>query len=152
MLHAPASGLDDDDRVAGSSGWRRDRRLAVPTIGYAQFLSVATHAPTWTLSQKDTIAFLPKLAGGREGAERFRRVVERSHIDKRHVETPLEQLESLRIGARSRVYEGRARALAEELGRRALQEADVDGKNVSAVVTVSCTGYMLPSIDAYIMP
>jgi alkylresorcinol/alkylpyrone synthase len=117
-----------------------------------QLLSLVTHAPTPTLTRDDTLALLPRLAGGPEAAERFRGTVERSRIDTRHVETPLDELEGLGTGDRSRVYERRLRAVAEDLGRRALDAANVGGQDVSAVVTVSCTGYMLPSVDAYIMP
>ncbi len=123
--------------------------MAHPTI---QMLSVVTHAPTSMLTRDATLALLPTLAGGPDAVDRFRGVVERSRIDKRHVETPVNELQHLGTGARSKLYEQRLRAIGEDLGRRALNAADIDGTDVSVVVTVSCTGYMLPSVDAYIMP
>jgi alkylresorcinol/alkylpyrone synthase len=117
-----------------------------------QLLSLVTHAPTSIITRDDTLAFLPRLAGGREEAEHFRGTVERSQIETRHVETPLDVVERLGTAARSRIYERRLPEVAEELGRRALDAAGIRGREVSAVVTVSCTGYMLPSVDAYIMP
>ena len=117
-----------------------------------QLLSLVTHAPPWSISQQDTLAILPRLAGGAEGAARFRQTVERSRIERRLVETPLDELEKMGPGARSRVYERRVCEVAEQLGRRALEAAGIDAVDVATVITVSCTGYMLPSVDAYIIP
>ncbi len=117
-----------------------------------QLLSLVTHAPPWSISQQDTLAILPRLAGGSEGAGRFRQTVERSRIERRLVETPLDELERMSPGARSRVYERRVRDVSERLGRRALEAAGIAGTDITVVITVSCTGYMLPSVDAYIMP
>jgi alkylresorcinol/alkylpyrone synthase len=117
-----------------------------------QLLSLVTHVPSTTLTQEDTLAALPRLAGGAAPAERFRSTVERSFIERRYVETPLVALERMGPGARARLYEQRLRVIAEDLGRRVLAAGDLDASDVSCVVTVSCTGYMLPSADAYVMP
>jgi alkylresorcinol/alkylpyrone synthase len=117
-----------------------------------QILSLVTHVARSTLTRDETLALLPELAGGADQAERFRGTVERSRIDTRHVETPVHELEHMGIAARSRVYEERSRIIAGDLGRRALEAAGIPGGDVSVIVTVSCTGYMLPSVEAYIMP
>jgi len=61
-----------------------------------QVLSLVTHEPPWTITREDTLAMLPRLAGGGEGAARFRGTVERSRIERRLVETPLAELERSR--------------------------------------------------------
>jgi len=108
--------------------------------------------PARFLSRDDTLAQLPTLAGGHEGSVRFRGMVERSRIDRRHIETSLEELLHLTPGARSRIFEQRSRELAEDLGSRALRAAGIQGRDLGVVITVSCTGYMLPSVDAYVLP
>src|SRR5262249_48899426 len=117
-----------------------------------QLLSLETYVPSSTVSRGETLAALPVLAGGAQQAERFRSTVERSQIDVRHVEMPLEMLQGLGIRDRSRMYEERMQVVAEDLGRRALNAAGIHGERISAVISVSCTGYMLPSVDAYVIP
>jgi hypothetical protein len=56
---------------------------------------VETHVPERFLSHAATLDALPVLAGGAEGAARFRGMVERSRIDRRHVETPIDELRHL---------------------------------------------------------
>jgi alkylresorcinol/alkylpyrone synthase len=92
------------------------------------------------------------LAGGSEGAARFGGTVERSRIERRYVETDPEQMRDFSTGHRSRLYERRAAELAANLGEHALRAAGVNGQDVTTVITVSCTGYMLPSADAYVLP
>ncbi|HWP66831.1 MAG TPA: type III polyketide synthase [Candidatus Limnocylindria bacterium] len=108
--------------------------------------------PTRFLTRDDTLTQLPTLAGGPEGSARFRGMVERSRVDRRHIETPIEELLRLTPEGRSRIFEQRSRELAENLGGRALLAAGVNGCDLGVVVTVSCTGYMLPSVDAYVLP
>jgi alkylresorcinol/alkylpyrone synthase len=43
-----------------------------------------------------------------------------------------------------------AREIAVDLGRRALASADLAPKDVDLVVSVSCTGFMIPALDAYV--
>src|SRR5262245_4739161 len=95
-----------------------------------QLLSLETYVPVATVSRAETLAALPFLAGGAEQAERFRSSVERSQIDARHVEMPLSELQTLGVRGRSRVYEERLRVVAEDLGRRALASARVDGDQI----------------------
>jgi alkylresorcinol/alkylpyrone synthase len=117
-----------------------------------QILSVVTHTPPLPLTRDDTLRLLPMLTGGPEGAARFRGTVERSRIDLRHVETDLEEMRDLSPGERSRIFERRSAEIVADLGGKALAAAGIEGKEVTAVVTVSCTGYMLPSVDAYVLP
>jgi alkylresorcinol/alkylpyrone synthase len=117
-----------------------------------QILSVETHVPANLLTRDDTLALLSTLAGGPEGAARFRGMVERSRIARRHVETRLDELLHLTPGDRSRIFERRSCELAETLAARALAAAGLHGRDLGVVVTVSCTGYMLPSVDAYVLP
>src|SRR5262245_63499537 len=104
-----AGGEDDDDACEKAVQVRASRaRNAFPTHARRQWspcglramtmpplqlLSVVTHVPPSTLNREDTLSLLPTLAGGTEGAERFRGVVERSRIDNRHVETTVGELE-----------------------------------------------------------
>ncbi|HEY0712771.1 MAG TPA: type III polyketide synthase, partial [Polyangia bacterium] len=48
------------------------------------------------------------------------------------------------------IYRKHAVRLGSEVTRRCLQEAGVDPRAIDLVISVSCTGVMLPSLDAYV--
>ena len=117
-----------------------------------RLLSVSTHVPVHPLPRDETLNALPILSGGVQEAERFRGMVERSRIDRRYTETPISELLHLTPAARSRIFEQKSCLIAEDLGRQALLAAGIEGRDVRLVITTSCTGYMLPSVEAYVMP
>jgi alkylresorcinol/alkylpyrone synthase len=48
------------------------------------------------------------------------------------------------------VYREHARTAAIDVARRALQSADLPPSAIDFVVSVSCTGYMIPAVEAYV--
>ncbi len=52
---------------------------------------------------------------------------------------------------RMAIYEERAPALAAEAARRALGEASIEPSEVTHLITVSCTGFISPGVDAAII-
>src|SRR4029079_1307231 len=53
------------------------------------------------------------------------------------------------LGAHRESYLIHARQLAVDAARRALAMAEVDASEIDVVITVSCTGYLVPSLDVY---
>jgi predicted naringenin-chalcone synthase len=79
-------------------------------------------------------------------------VLQNSAIEWRHsVYSEQEVLEEHSLGERSKQYKSTSIALAERMTRKALQQARLEPQDIDAIVSVSCTGYMLPSIDAHLI-
>lgn len=75
-----------------------------------------------------------------------------THIKRRHVALPVDELLELRGHARRQAeYTRAALPLCEETAREALRLAGVAGRDIDAIVPVSCTGYLMPSLDAYLV-
>jgi alkylresorcinol/alkylpyrone synthase len=55
----------------------------------------------------------------------------------------------LSITETSHLYQKYARLLGEQVVRRCLTQADVPPGAVDLIITTSCTGFMIPSLDAY---
>ena len=73
-------------------------------------------------------------------------------IDTRYGVLPLSELIRPRtLSETTNLYAASVRALAEVAARRVLVETDVDPLNIDLVISVSCTGFMLPSMDAYLL-
>ncbi|HEY2748289.1 MAG TPA: type III polyketide synthase [Polyangia bacterium] len=81
-----------------------------------------------------------------------RRIVDNTRIDARYlVATPDEILAPRSLQEKSVAYAKHARELGEHVGRRALDRAHVAADAVDMIVTTSCTGVMIPSVDAYLV-
>jgi len=56
----------------------------------------------------------------------------------------------LSITEASQLYQQQARQLGEQVVRQCLAEADTPPNAVDLLITTSCTGFMIPSLDAYL--
>ncbi|MGH7776116.1 MAG: type III polyketide synthase [Candidatus Dormibacterales bacterium] len=106
----------------------------------ARFLGFGTALPEHVVTPEESLAALatlwPRL--GRAAPEPVTR----------HIAQPLEEVLSPRsLGERMRAYKEIAPGLALEAAREALGAAKVDAADLDLVISVSCTGYMVPSLD-----
>ncbi len=72
-------------------------------------------------------------------------------VDTRHSVLPLDQLRQRRgLGQTMAIYRQHAVELGRQVTERCLWEADVPARAIDLVITVSCTGVMIPSLDAHL--
>ncbi|WP_274560103.1 type III polyketide synthase [Streptomyces spiramyceticus] len=80
------------------------------------------------------------------------RLIENTGVRKRHLVQPIE--ETLRhpgLRARNLRYESEAKARVPEVVRRALDHAELRPADIGLIVYVSCTGFMMPSLTAWMI-
>ena len=129
--------------VRATAPYREELRLV-------QLQSIGTALPPHVLSAEETRIVLSPLTGD---GERWQQLVDASRIRRRHLVVPVgELLRRHTLGERAQDYARQAVALAEAAARDALAVAGVEPTSVHTIVSVSCTGYMLPSLDAYLVP
>ncbi len=88
--------------------------------------------------------------GGAESA-RLLKVYARSGVAWRGSVLPLEQVFFPRdFETQNDHFIAQARAAAIDVARRALEAAALAPSEVDAIVSVSCTGFTIPSLDAYV--
>jgi predicted naringenin-chalcone synthase len=81
-----------------------------------------------------------------------RRIIDNTKIDVRYlVHSPEHILQPRPLAEKSVDYATTARELGEHVCRRALDRAHVAAEAVDLFVTTSCTGVMIPSVDAYLL-
>jgi alkylresorcinol/alkylpyrone synthase len=79
-------------------------------------------------------------------------VVENSKVDKRHLAFPLEHvIEPRPLSQVNREYREKAIELGGEAARGALESSGFAPGEIDLLITVSCTGIMIPSIDAFLI-
>ena len=123
-------------------------------MGEAKIIGVSKALPKYSRTTKEIIPFVNLWLGDQE--ERFRRKVvkifEGAGLDKRYGIMSIEEVfTATSFEDKNSVY---AQA-AKELGTKALQSALVDSDwepdSLDYIITVSCTGIMIPSLDAYLV-
>jgi alkylresorcinol/alkylpyrone synthase len=72
-------------------------------------------------------------------------------VDRRYSVLPIDQLRARRsLTATTHIYREHAVTLARTVAERCLADAGVPARDVDLVISVSCTGVMIPSLDAHL--
>jgi len=115
--------------------------------------STSTAVPPHVLSRdlvKQYVGRVFQLSGRRLDA--ILEVVENSQIDRRYAIFPADYLiEPRPLAQTSREYRENAISLSRTVAQQALERAGLAPRDVDMIVTVSCTGVMIPSVDAYLV-
>ncbi len=79
-------------------------------------------------------------------------IVDHAQVEQRYGVFPLEYLIRPRSLTQTTLeYQEHARGLARQVARRCLKHAELQPGDIDLIITVSCTGYMIPSLDAYLI-
>ncbi|WP_203295745.1 type III polyketide synthase [Luteirhabdus pelagi] len=91
-----------------------------------------------------------------EQPERFQRKVikifENAGVDKRYsIMSPEEVFTNSSFAERNEIYKREVIQLGKKVLEKALQQANWKATDIDFIITVSCTGIMIPSVDAYLI-
>jgi len=119
-----------------------------------KIMSVAKALPKYTRNTKDIIPYLDIWLSGQES--RFRRKVikifENAGVDKRYSIMDAESVFSkTSFEEKNDIYEKESIILAESCLKKSLDKAGLKADEIDFLITVSCTGIMIPSLDAYLI-
>ncbi|WP_290698345.1 type III polyketide synthase [Lacinutrix sp.] len=116
--------------------------------------AVAKQLPKYTRETKDIIPYLNLWMTGQD--ERFQRKViklfEGAGVDKRYSIMDAEEVfTNTSFQEKNDIYSREVVKLAEQSLVKALDKAALKPTDIDYIITVSCTGIMIPSIDAYLI-
>lgn len=116
--------------------------------------AVATQSPPFCKQTKDIIPLVNLWMQGQE--ERFQRKViklfEGAGVNKRFsIMDPAEVFIKTSFEEKNNIYKKQAVNLAEKVVYKALKKAKLQATDLDYIITVSCTGIMIPSMDAYLI-
>ncbi len=116
--------------------------------------SVAKQLPQYTRTTKEIIPYLKVWMSGQE--ERFQRKViklfENAGVDKRYsIMDAHEVFLNTSLEEKNDSYVRESIKLAESALKKALKKASLQPQDIDYIITVSCTGIMIPSLDAYLI-
>ncbi len=116
--------------------------------------SVAKQLPKYTRETKEIIPFLDLWLSGQE--ERFQRKViklfENAGVDRRYSIMDAEEVfTKTSFEEKNEIYSREVVKLAQQSLVKALEKAKLKSTDIDYIITVSCTGIMIPSMDAYLI-
>jgi alkylresorcinol/alkylpyrone synthase len=113
----------------------------------ARILSLATAVPAQRLDGDEALRMVGQLW------PRTKQVAASESPSTRNIAADLGSLmEPAALGRRMEEYQRHALELGERAAALALQTAGLDGSEIDAVISVSCTGYMVPSLETRLHP
>jgi len=124
---------------------------APPQHAAPRIVSVETALPPHVLERDEVKRHIPAVYGATHDAARLTEIVERSAIDRRYLVEPAERfLERRGLGERNDAYIRHSRELGERAARAALAAAGVRPDELDIVLSTSCTGFAIPSLEAHL--
>lgn len=119
-----------------------------------KIVSVAKHLPQFFRETKEIIPFVKLWMQDQE--TRFQRKViklfEGAGVDKRYsIMSPEEVFTATSFEDKNNIYKREVTKLAEQSLQKSLDKAKLNPKDLDYIITVSCTGIMIPSVDAYLI-
>lgn len=116
--------------------------------------AVAKQLPKYFRETKDIIPFVKLWMQNQE--ERFQRKViklfEGAAVDKRYsIMAPEEVFTATSFEEKNNIYTREVVLLAEQSLKKSLKKAKLKATEIDYIITVSCTGIMIPSLDAHLI-
>lgn len=116
--------------------------------------SIAKQLPQYTRKTEEILPYVENWLEGQE--DRFKRKVlkifENAAVNRRYsIMDADEVFRKTSFEAKNDIYVEESIKLAEEALKSALKKIDLTAEDIDYIITVSCTGIMIPSLDAYLI-
>ncbi len=93
-----------------------------------------------------------KVLEGHPHLPRVLRIIENTGIETRHLVRPIEEtVTPSGFGTRNDVFIAESKRLGERAAQEALDNAGLAAGDIDLIITTSCTGVMIPSLDAHLV-
>jgi alkylresorcinol/alkylpyrone synthase len=114
-------------------------------------LAVERFEPPYRYDQEVVTGWVEEWLRGHDDAARLTSVYKTAGVLRRASVVPIEEVFRPRdFEAQNDRYAAIAREAGVDLARRALAAAEIEPGEVDAIVSVSCTGFMIPALDAHV--
>jgi predicted naringenin-chalcone synthase len=116
--------------------------------------AVSTQLPKYSRATSEIIPFLDAWLVGQDARfiRKVKKIFEGAAVDKRYsIMDPIEVFTKTSFEERNDIYVREVIDLGEKVLEKALQKAEWNPEDLDYIITVSCTGIMIPSLDAYLI-
>lgn len=108
--------------------------------------------PEYVITMEETLESAERLHAGKPQLPLVLRLIQNTEVRKRHIVQPVE--EALRhpgFEERNRIYELESKKRCPEVIEQALASARLAPHNIDLIIYVSCTGFLMPSLTAWLI-
>lgn len=116
--------------------------------------TVVKQLPKYSRATAEIIPFLDQWLIGQDDRfiRKVKKIFEGAAVDKRYsIMDPLEVFTATSFEDKNDIYVREVIDLGEKVLKKALEKAQWKPKDLDYIITVSCTGIMIPSLDAYLI-
>lgn len=119
----------------------------------ATIVAAATAVPRHTISSAEVKEHFPKaFALDPARLTMMRAIVDNAQVHNRHLLYPWEQtIQPRLLEQTTEEYKTHSVRLGCQVAKDALAKANLDAGDIDLLITVSCTGFMIPSLDAHLI-
>jgi 1,3,6,8-tetrahydroxynaphthalene synthase len=108
--------------------------------------------PEYVITMEETLEFAQREHAGKPQLPMALRLMKNTGVRKRHIVQPIEKtLRHPGLEERNRIYELESKKRCPEVIERALANACVAARDIDAIIYVSCTGFLMPSLTAWLI-
>src|SRR6476660_6247517 len=112
----------------------------------------SVNVPEHVITMEETLEFAEKVHAGKPQLPLALRLIQNTGVRKRHIVQPIEKtLSHPGFEERNRIYELESKKRCPETIARALANAGVTAPEIDAIIYVSCTGFLMPSLTAWLI-
>lgn len=112
----------------------------------------SVNVPEHVITMEETLEFAEKVHAGKPQLPLALRLIQNTGVRKRHIVQPIEKtLSHPGFEERNRIYELESKKRCPETIERALANAGVTAPEIDAIIYVSCTGFLMPSLTAWLI-
>jgi len=119
-----------------------------------KILTVATETPPHSASTDEIIEYVKKWIASQDKRtqDKFIKVFKNARVSKRQSIMNIDEVFSeMTFEERNNIYIERGTDICEKVLKKALKKANLLPTDIDIIISVSCTGIMIPSVDAYLI-
>lgn len=108
--------------------------------------------PEYIITTEETLEFAEKVYGGKPSLPLALRLIRNTGVSKRHIVRPIEEvLRHPGLEERNRIYELESKKRCPGVIEKALANAELTAQDIDMIIYVSCTGFLMPSLTAWLI-
>lgn len=108
--------------------------------------------PEYVITMEETLEFAERVHAGKPQLPLALRLIRNTGVQKRHIVQPIEEaLLHPGFEERNRIYEAESKKRCPEVIEQALANAELTVRDIDAIIYVSCTGFLMPSLTAWLI-
>ena len=119
-----------------------------------KIIAVAKELPKYSRKTEDILPLIDGWLAGQDDrfVKKVKKIFEGAAVEKRYsIMEPQEVFTATSFEEKNDIYSREAILLGEQVLKNALQKAQWEPETIDYIITVSCTGIMIPSLDAYLV-